>query len=86
MSPIAPPRQLGTVLVAVKAATRGLRPWPSASLDRDGARRREQFAGRDEETLPVQSFRAGINTSLPEAKFPRRGTRTRSDRAHPCGL
>jgi len=52
MSPIAPPRQRGTVLVAVKAATRRLRRWPSAILDRDCARRHEQFAGRDEETLP----------------------------------
>jgi hypothetical protein len=70
MSPIAPPRQLGTVLVAIKAATRRLRRWPLASLDRDGARRREQFAGRDEETLPGRTKKLTFLSSLNSAMHP----------------
>src|SRR5262249_57538171 len=52
MSPIAPPRQRGTVLVAVKAATRRLRRWPSALLYPDLPRRPAPFSGRAAETPP----------------------------------
>jgi len=67
MSPIAPPHQVGTVLFAVKAATRRLRRWPSASLDCDCSRRREQFAGRDEETLPGRTKKLMVFLSLNNA-------------------
>ena len=39
-----------TVLAAVKDASRRLRRWPAAILDRGCARRHSATAGRDEET------------------------------------
>jgi len=41
--PIAPTRNAGAVLAAVKAAARRLRRWPTASLDRGCARRSGQI-------------------------------------------
>src|SRR5579871_2115491 len=45
------PEQLRAVLGAVKAASRRLRRWPAASLDRTCARRAMLNPGRDGETL-----------------------------------
>jgi len=44
-------RKPGAVLSTVKAATRRLRRWPAASLDRACARRHGQSSGRDEGML-----------------------------------